>query len=297
MGFKSGFVGVLGQTNVGKSTLVNALLGAKRVIVSDKPQTTRNRIRCILNRDDAQLVFVDTPGLHKPADRLSDYLTRQAYGALEGLDLVLYLVEPWGAPRAHDRGVFERLKRIDAPRFLVVNKIDRAGKADVLRTLEAHAKLDLFDEYVPISAATGANLDRLFELAVARLPEGAPYFPTDQTVDKPLEFLIGELIREQVFALTRQEVPYATAVEVIHLEERADKPLIEVTAAIDVARKSQRGILIGQSGAMIKRIGQRAREEVESLLGTQVYLDLQVRVRARWNQDPTQIKRLLGRDA
>jgi len=297
MGFKSGFVGVLGQTNVGKSTLINALLGAKRLIVSDKPQTTRNRIRCILNREDAQLVFVDPPGLHAQADRLSDYLIRQAYGALEGLDLLLYLVEPWGAPRAHDRKVFEKLKRVESPRFLVVSKVDRARHEDVLRTLEAHAKLGLFDEYVPVSATTGANLDRLIALAVACLPEGPPYFPTDQTVDKPLEFLIGELIREQVFRLTRQEVPYATAVEVIHLEERADKPLIEITAAIDVARKSQRGILIGEGGAMIKRIGQRARAEIESLLGTRVYLDLQVRVREKWNQDPTQIKRLLGRDA
>ncbi len=296
MGFKSGFVGVLGKTNVGKSTLINALMGRKAVIVSDKPQTTRNRIRCILNLEGAQLVLLDTPGLHAPADKLSHYLIRQALAALDGLDLVLYLIEPWGAVRDHDQRVFERLRALEAPKFLVITKVDQAKRAEVVETIEHHARLELFDEVVPTAAPTGFNLPTLTGLMVARLPQGAPFFDRDQTTDRPLPFLVAELIREQVFQLTRQEVPYAVAVEVAEFVERRDKPLVEVYAHIDVARNSQRGILIGHQGEMVKRIGQRARAQIEALLGTQVFLDLKVRVVKRWNENPDEIRRLLGRD-
>jgi len=290
-------VGVLGKTNVGKSTLVNALLGHKAVIVSDKPQTTRNRIRCVLNLPEAQIVFLDTPGLHKPVDTLSHYLIKQALSTLEGLDAVLYLVEPWGKVKRHDVRVFEGLKALNVPLLLGINKVDQAQGNAVLETIAQHAGLGLFEEIVPISCLTGHNLDTLIALLKDRMPEAHPLFPLDQTGDRPLPFLVGELIREQVFRLTFQEIPYAVAVEVERIKRRTDKPLVEIRAFIDVARRSQRGLLIGKEGAMIKHIGQRARAQIESFLGTRVYLELKVRVVKKWNEDPAKIERLLGHDA
>lgn len=297
MSFKSGFVGVLGRANVGKSTLINALLGQKAVIVSDKPQTTRNRIRCILNRPQAQLVLIDTPGLHRPADKLSKYLISQALSALKGLDLLFYLVEPTGGVHPFDEQIVPSLKRLQIPRFLCITKVDKARDKQVLETIARHAALQLFDEIIPTSGVSGHNLDVLVQLAQERLPEGPALFPQNQVVDRPLHFLAAELIREQVFHLMHQEIPYAVAVEVHQVREREDKPLVEICAYVDVARPSQRGILIGEGGAMIKRIGQRARQQIETLLGTHVYLDLQVRVMKKWNEDPAQIERLLGKDA
>lgn len=297
MGFKSGFVGVLGKTNAGKSTLINALLGKKTVIVSDKPQTTRNRIRCILNLESAQIVFVDTPGLHKPIDKLSNYLIQQALTALEGLDLVLYLVEPWGEVKPYDQRVFEQLAKLDVPCFLIINKVDQAQGNDVLETIKHHSELKFFDEIIPVSSLNGHNLETVLPLILDKLPQGPAYFEQDQETDRPLAFLVSELIREQVFQLTHEEIPYSVAVEVSDIVEREDKPLIELYAYIDVARNSQRGILIGKHGEMIKKIGQRARQQIESLLGVQVFLELKVRVVKKWNEDPRQIQRLLGKDA
>ncbi len=297
MGFKSGFVGVLGKTNVGKSTLINALLGKKTVIVSDKPQTTRNRIRCILNLESSQIVFVDTPGLHKPVDKLSNYLIKQAMTALEGLDLVLYLIEPWGEVKAYEQRIFEQLAKMDVPCFLIINKVDQAQGNEVLETIKHHAELDIFAEIIPVSSLNGHNIETILPLIQEKLPQGPAYFERDQETDRPLPFLISELIREQVFQLTREEIPYSVAVEISEMVEREDKPLIELYAYIDVARNSQRGILIGKRGEMIKKIGQRARQQIESLLGVQVFLELKVRVVKKWNEDSKQIQRLLGRDA
>jgi len=295
--FQTGMVGVLGKTNVGKSTLINALLGRKALIVSDKPQTTRNRIRCVLNLPEAQIVFVDTPGLHNPVDTLSHYLIKQALNSLKGLDAVLYLVEPWGAVKAHDARVFEQFKTLKVPLLLGINKVDRAQGNEVLETIAQHAKLELFEEIVPLSCLNGHNLDTLIGLIKDRMPQGHPLFPQDQTTDRPLQFFVAELIREQVFRLTFQEIPYAVAVEVERIKERTDKPLVEIKAFVDVAHRSQRGLLIGKDGAMIKHIGQRARAQIESFLGTRVYLELKVRVIRKWNEDATKIQRLLGSDA
>jgi len=288
---KSGFVGVLGQTNVGKSTFINRILGKKVVIVSEKIQTTRNRIRCIYNDEESQIVFVDTPGLHRPVNKLSKYLLHQAYGALQGLDLILYMVEPWGKVPEYDRKVFARLKDMDTPAILLVNKIDLAKGNEVPETLQSYGELELFQELVPISCKEGINLGLTLQLVKRYLPEGPPYFPQDELTDRSEEFLIAEFVREQIFKLTFQEVPYSTAVEVVELRERDD--LLEIYADIFVARESQKGILIGKGGRMIREIGTRAREEIERLLGTRVYLDLRVKVRKDWVDQDQQIVRLI----
>ncbi|MFQ6117470.1 MAG: GTPase Era [Candidatus Bipolaricaulia bacterium] len=288
---KSGFVGVLGQTNVGKSTFINAVLGKKILIVSEKIQTTRNRIRCIYNDPEAQIVFVDTPGLHKPVNRLSRYLLHQAYGALQGLDLLLYMVEPWVEVREYDRKVFSRLKDLKIPAVLLVNKIDLAKGNEVPETLASYGELGLFEELVPISCKLGINLGLALQLVKKYLPEGPAYFPPGELTDRSEEFLIAEFVREQIFRLTFQEVPYSAAVEVVELRERDN--LIEIYADIYVARDSQKGILVGKGGRMIREIGSRARKEIERLLGAHVYLDLRVKVRKDWVENEGQIARLV----
>jgi len=294
--FKSGFVGVLGQANVGKSTFINAILGRHLLIISDKPQTTRNRIRCIYNTEDAQIIFVDTPGLHKPVDKLSRYLIKQAYGALAGLDIILYMIEPWVEIQEYDRKIFEQMDHLKAPKFLLINKIDKAKGNQVPETIKNYATINLFAEFIPISCLEGINLGTVIQLIKQYLPEGPKYFPGEEATDRSEYFLIAEFIREKVFQLTRQEIPYSVAVEVFEIREREDKNLLEVYANIYVARESQKGILIGKGGAMIREIGSQARQDIESLLGTQVYLDLRVKVRERWNEEEREIQRMLGQD-
>jgi GTP-binding protein Era len=291
---KSGFVGVLGQTNVGKSTFINMILGKKVLIVSEKIQTTRNRIRCIYNDEESQIIFVDTPGLHRPVNKLSKYLLHQAYGALQGLDLILYMVEPWGEVQEYDRKIFARLKDMNTPAILLVNKIDLAKGGQVPETLKSYGELGLFKELVPISCKEGINLGLALQLVKKYLPEGPPYFPQDELTDRSEEFLIAEFVREQIFKLTFQEVPYSAAVEVVELREREEDHLIEIYADIYVARESQKGILIGKGGRMIREIGRRAREEIERLLGAHVYLDLRVKVRKDWVENEGQIARLVS---
>jgi len=291
---KSGFVGVLGRTNVGKSSFINAILGKKLLIVSDKHQSTRNRIRCIYNAPDSQIVFIDTPGLHKPVDKLSDYLLKQAFGALADLDLILYMVEPWMEIPDYDRKMFKRMGRLNAPRFLLINKSDTAKGNAVAETIQRYGNLDLFNEIVPISCVAGTNLTRTIELIKAYLPEGPRYFPEETSTDRPESFVIAEFVREAVYRHTRQEVPYSIYVELVEMRERKDSALMEIYATIYVARRSQKGILIGHRGDMIKRIGQEARKLIETLLGTQVYLDLHVKIADKWNEDEAHIARSLG---
>jgi GTP-binding protein Era len=291
---KSGFVGVLGQTNVGKSSLINSILGRKLLIVSEKRQSTRNRIRCIYNDPGAQIVFVDTPGLHKPVDRLSKYLLRQALSAVEGLDLVLYMVEPWVSIKEYDKRIFGEIEKSDVAKFLLINKIDETKRNDVPETILTYSALGIFDEIVPISCANGTNLDVLMKLVLDRLPVGPRYFSEDDQLDRPESFVIAEFIREKIYELTREEVPYSVFVEIIDIVERKDKPLVEIHSAIHVARNSQKGILVGSKGSMIKEIGKLAREDIENLLGVQVYLDLKVKVTPKWNESDMQITQALG---
>ncbi len=293
MGFKSGIVAVVGKTNVGKSTFINSLIGRKMVIVSDKPQTTRNRIRCVLTTDSAQIVFVDTPGLHKPVNKLSEALVKEAMRALAGIDELVYMTEPSGGIDPFDEQVMPRIKELPCPKILLVNKIDLAKGNQLPETLLAYDSLGIFQEIVPISCSRGKNLDRALQVIIQYLPEGEPLFPEGMPTDKPLEFIIAELIREKIYHFTYQEIPYSTAVVVEEIREREDKPLIEIYATIYVAKDSQKAIVIGRKGQKLKEIGRAARLEIEALLGKQVYLALQVKVKKNWTEDDAMISQFL----
>lgn len=294
MSYKAGIVAVVGKTNVGKSTFINAILGKKVVIVSDRPQTTRNRIRCIYTTDRAQIVFGDTPGLHRPVNKLSAHILREAFRALAGVDVLLYMTEASGEVDPYDQEVLPRIRTLPCPKLLLVNKIDQAKGNQLPETLLAYEKLGIFDELVPISCTKGKNLDRALELVIKYLPEGEPLFPADMTTDRPLEFMVAELIREKIFHLTYQEIPYSTAVVVEEIREREDKPLLEIYATILVARDSQKPIVIGRGGQKLKEIGRHARLELEALLGKKVFLSLRVKVRPKWTEDEAEIARLAG---
>ncbi len=289
--FKSGFVSIVGRPNVGKSTLLNRLLGEKIVAVSDKPQTTRTVIRGILSDAQSQIVFVDTPGIHSAKSRMNRAMVDAAYGAISGIDLLLLVVDA-AAPR-EDEFLRDVVAKACAPVFLVLNKVDRVEPRERLLALIAElSRLHRFDEVVPISAQTGDNVDRLVELVRGRLPEGVAYFPDDILTDQPEKVICAELVREKVFRLTGEEVPYATAVVVDAFKER-ENGVIAISATILVEREGQKGIIIGRKGAMLKRIGQAARQDIERLLGTRVFLELFVKVQERWTER-TAVLRELG---
>ena len=287
----TGFVAVLGQTNVGKSTFLNAAMGQKLLITSSKPQTTRNRIRCVLTTDEAQIVFVDTPGLHKPGDQLSRHILREARRGLRGMDLLIYVVEPWGEVLDLDRKVFDEWQDVTVPILLLVNKIDQAKGNSLEETLIAYEKTGLFAELIPISATQSLGISDVIKTISKYLSPGIALFPSEQKSDQTEDFLIAELIREKVFRLTHREIPYSTAVRLKWLSER-DDGIVEIKAEIIVERESQKGILIGKGGKMIKKIGSLARADIESLLGNRVFLETIVKVRANWTNDSDQIERL-----
>lgn len=296
MGFKSGFVGVLGQANVGKSTFINALMGRKLLIVSEKRQSTRHRIQCVLTLPGAQIIFVDTPGLHQPVDKLSKYLLKQAYAALSGLDVLVYMTEPWGKVHEYDEKVFDHIRNFQNPIVLLINKIDLASKEQLEETKAAYQQTGLFREIVPISCTHGVNLGLAANTIAELLPDGPKYFADETQTDRSTEFIIAEFIREKIYQLTHKEIPYSTGVEVVHIQEREDGKIVDIIANIYVARESQKPILIGNGGRMIKEIGRLARQDIETFLGKHVYLDLQVKVRPGWNEDEAEIAKLLGRE-
>ncbi len=289
---KSGFVAVIGKPNVGKSTLVNAYVGAKIAIVSPKPQTTRRVIRGILTRDDAQIVFVDTPGIHAPRHKLGSVMVESAIGALESVDVVVFLTDGSRLPTIEDTRIGRLLdERCRAPVLLALNKMDLLKPQDVGAVTQADWKLCRHADWMRISATRGENLDKLLTQIRARLPEGPAYFPADQVTDQNLQILTSEIIREKVLLNTRQEVPHSVAVAIGEWsEERAD--LTRIGATIYVEKESQKGIVIGARGAMLKQIGQAARQEIEAWLGHQVFLELWVRVRARWREREQDLREL-----
>jgi len=289
--FRSGFVGVLGQTNVGKSTFLNAVLREKILLTSSKPQATRTRIRCIASTDKAQIVFVDTPGFHRPKTKLGRHLVREAYRAVRGIDVLLYVVEPWGRVHPLDLAVLDRLGDEPPPILLLVNKIDQAKGNALEETLLAYAATDRFAELIPISATQRKGLDDVVETVTRYLPVREPLFPIDAKHDLPDDFLIAELIREKVFQYTFRELPYSIAVRVKWIHVLEDRP-IEIHAEIIVDRESQKGIIVGKGGKMIRRIGTLARADIETLLGQHVYLELIAKVQRRLTEDDDEIRKL-----
>ena len=289
--FRSGIVAVVGRPNVGKSTLVNALVGRKIAIVSDKPQTTRRHIRAILNTDEAQVVFTDTPGFHKPSTLLGTRLNNLVRDAVEGVDAVVMVVDVAAGVGRGDAYVYaQQVASASGMKVCVANKIDGLHHHNLVPQLAAAQALGEFDEIVPVSARDGEGVDVLRDLLVARMPEGPPLFPSDEDTDEPLEITLAELVREQALRVTRQEVPHSIAVVVDEMEREGD--LTKIHASLVVERDSQKGILIGHGGETLKMIGTAARMQMEPLLGTRVFLDLRVKVLKEWQRDPRALDRL-----
>jgi GTPase len=289
-GYKSGFVSIVGRPNVGKSTFLNRVIGQKIAIMSDKPQTTRNKIQGVYTTDDAQIIFIDTPGMHKPKHKLGDFMMKVALNALKEVDLILFMINAEEGFGRGDAFIIEQLKEVNTPVFLVINKIDKVHPDDLLPLIDQYKDLYPFAEIIPISALQGNNIETLVEQIKKYLPEGPQYYPPDQITDHPERFIIAELIREKALHLTREEVPHSIAVVVETIERREDSDTVYVGAVIIVERDSQKGIIIGKQGRMLKEIGQRARMDIEALLGSKVFLELWVKVQKDWRNRLAQLR-------
>ena len=282
---KSGFVALLGRPNAGKSTLLNRIIGQKLAIVSDKPQTTRTRIMGVKNYPGGQIVFVDTPGVHKPAHRLNVRMVDVAVESMREVDVLALIVDASVKPGTGDRYMLDLVKKTEQPVILVLNKVDLVAKPKLLPLIDGYRKEHPFVEIVPASAADGTNVEVLEELFLRYLPEGEPMYPRDYLTDQTERFFAAEIVREQVLQLTHDELPFSTAVVVDRFEESADGQRVDLYCTILVERESQKPIVIGRAGAMIKQIGTNARRELEQHLDKQVYLDLHVKVKSEWRDD------------
>jgi GTP-binding protein Era len=291
--FKSGFVTVIGQPNVGKSTLVNKLIGEKIAITTPKRQTTRNKIQCILTKDEAQLIFIDTPGVHDPKDKMGEYMVDVAYRSLQKVDVILFMVDAYKGINKLEQKINNQLAGLKTPVILVFNKIDTISRNKLASKLKEGERLGDYVDLIPISAKSGQNLDNLLDRIIELLPSGPKYYPEDMITDQIEQFIIAELIREKIMYLTRQEVPHAVAIEIIQMEKREGRDLIDINANIYVERDSQKGIIIGKNGKRLKEIGKRARRDIEDLLGSQIYLELWVKVRKDW-RDKEDALEMLG---
>lgn len=283
--FKSGFVTIIGRPNVGKSTLLNHIIGEKITITSNKAQTTRNQIQGIHTTNSEQIVFIDTPGVHKPKHQLGRFMVKSALSTLNEVDIILFMINVSEKMGPGDRFIMERLKTVESPVFLVMNQIDKVHPDELLPMIESYQKELNFDEIIPISAMDGNNVDRLLEVISSYLKEGPQYYPEDQISDHPEYFIVEELIREKVLELTREEIPHSVAVKTESME-KIDNDMIEIRAVIVIERSSQKGIIIGKRGSMLKEIGTRARKDIQTLLGNKIYLDLWVQVKDDWRNTP-----------
>lgn len=283
---KSGFVAIVGRPNVGKSTLLNRVVGQKIAIMSDKAQTTRNKIQGVYTTDDAQLIFIDTPGIHKPKHRLGDFMVETAYSALREVDVTLFMISADQKRGKGDDFIIERLRQSQTPVFLVINKIDKVHPDALLAIIEDYSSQMDFAEIVPISATEGNNFETLMKLLIDEMPEGPQYFPEDQITDHPEYFIVSELVREKVLLLTRDEVPHSVAV-VVDSMKRDHNDKVHIQATIIVERDSQKGIIIGKGGKMLKQIGTKARLDIEHLLDDKVFLELWVKVQKDWRDKQT----------
>ena len=292
MGYKSGFVTIIGRPNVGKSTLINKLIGEKIAIISDKPQTTRNRIQCILTTDQHQVVFLDTPGIHKPKHKLGEYMVKVAQDTLRDVDAILFVVDDSTSIGAGDRYIMDQLVGIKTPIILVMNKIDKMNQEQFNKLYESYKATELFDKIIGISASEGANLYSLIDMIVEYMPEGPQYFPPDMITDQTERVIVAEIIREKILHYTEQEIPHGIAVETTLMKPRTDKDIMEIHATIYCERKSHKGIIIGKNGRKLKGIGKSAREDIEKLLGTKVYLELWVKIKEDWRNSDSILKGL-----
>jgi GTP-binding protein Era len=283
--FKSGFVAIIGRPNVGKSTLMNQVIGQKIAIMSDKPQTTRNKIHGVYTTDDTQIVFLDTPGIHKPTSKLGDYMMKTAQGTLGEVDVILFLIDVVEGLGGGDRFIIENLKKVKTPVILVMNKIDQVQPEEILPVITKYKDLYDFAEIVPISAIQGNNVNTLLEQVTKYLSEGPQYYPADQVTDHPEQFVIAELVREKILHLTREEIPHSIAVAIEDMKV-GENGVVHISAVIFVERDSQKGIIIGKKGALLKEVGQKARHDIETLLGSKIFLELWVKVKKDWrNQE------------
>ncbi|WP_018658830.1 GTPase Era [Allofustis seminis] len=290
--FKSGFVSIVGRPNVGKSTLMNTILGEKIAITSDKAQTTRNNIRGIYTTEQEQVVFLDTPGIHKPHHRLGEFMVKNALSSLNDVDLVLFMVNVTQRKGPGDQFIIERLKHIHTPVFLVLNKIDQIHPNELPEIVEGYKKEMDFKEIIPVSAMYGNNLQTLLSDITKYLQPGPQYYAADQVTDHPEYFIVGELVREKILHLTQEEIPHSVAIQMESIERDETTDKLHVRASIIVERESQKGIVIGKRGTMIKEIGTRARKDIENLLGEAIFLELFVKVKKNWRDRPMRLEEL-----
>lgn len=289
--FRSGFVAIIGRPNVGKSTLMNHLIGQKIAIMSDKPQTTRNKIHGVYTKDNTQIVFLDTPGIHKPQSKLGDYMMKTAQSALQEVEAALFLVDVADGIGGGDRFIIEQLKKVKTPIFLVLNKIDKIDPEQLLPIITQYKDLYDFAEIIPISALQGNNVETLMEQLIRYLPEGPQYYPADQITDHPEQFVVTELVREKILHMTREEIPHSIAVAIEDMKVQ-ENGVVYIGCVIYVERDSQKGIIIGKKGALLKEVGKLARRDIEALLGSRTFLELWVKVKKDWRNQERVLKDL-----
>jgi len=296
-GYKSGFISIIGRPNVGKSTFLNRVIGQKIAIMSDKPQTTRNKVQGVLTTDDSQMIFIDTPGIHKPKHKLGDFMLKVSKNTLREVDVIMFMVNAEQKLGKGDEFILELLEGNPTPVFLVINKIDQIHPDELMGIIESYKDRYDFAEIVPISALQGNNVENLLATLTKYLPEGPQYYPADQVTDHPERFIISELIREKVLHLTREEIPHSIAVVIDKIRrDEENEGKIRVAATIIVERDSQKGIVIGKRGALLKEVGIRARKDIEMLLGSKVYLELWVKVQKDWRNKSTHLRDFGFRD-
>ncbi|MBP3339496.1 MAG: GTPase Era [Lachnospiraceae bacterium] len=287
---KSGFVTIIGRPNVGKSTLMNRIIGQKIAITSNKPQTTRNRIQTVFTNETGQIVFLDTPGIHKAKNKLGEYMVSAAFNTLKEVDLILWLVEPTDYIGAGEQHIAEVLKSVNTPVFLVINKVDTIKKEEILKVIDSYRKIHNFAEIVPVSAMKGTNTDELVDEIFKYLPYGELFYDEDTVTDQPVRQIVAEIIREKALKCLDEEIPHGIAVYIDTMKERPNGKIVDIEATIVCERDSHKGIVIGKQGAMLKKIGSAARYEIEQLVEMQANLKIWVKVRKEWRDSDTQLK-------
>lgn len=290
MAYKSGFVSIVGRPNVGKSTLMNNIVGEKIAIMSDKPQTTRNTIQAVYTDEQSQIVFLDTPGIHKPKNKLGEMMVKSAEDAFRNVDCIIFVVDESNSIGKGDSMIIENLKKTKTPKFLVINKVDKIkNKEELFEIIQMYDDLNVFEDIIPTSALKGSNVEELVNVIKRKLSEGPKYFPDSMITDQPERVLVAELIREKILLYTNEEVPHGVAVGIERMKKRKDKNIVDISAVIYCERDSHKGIIIGKGGRKLKGVGKSAREEIEFLLDTQVNLQLWVKVKENWRNLPNYI--------